>query len=226
MAAVDNEVINLRLCVLEALQACAVVASSDSDRGPPRTARKKTDVVEHSQVFRHIGLLCNEPPEAVRLLFIQSPDSMARQLLLSLARREPSYGIPATKQGRCKPIVGAAAAEWCDFRTCAEGTGWPDRRTAPGTDAQRRSRRSGRLAISPFSPELRLSFLGFAAQLPVRHLPMYGTPSRVTRRLVPDHLPNDCPFVHFDLFDPLVLSVLLVLLVPSANFDARHRVCK
>jgi hypothetical protein len=31
---------------------------------------KKTDVAEHPQVFRHVGLLFNEPPGAAKLLFI------------------------------------------------------------------------------------------------------------------------------------------------------------
>jgi len=33
-------------------------------------AHKKTDVAEHSQVFRHIGLLFNEPPGDAKLLLI------------------------------------------------------------------------------------------------------------------------------------------------------------
>jgi len=37
----------------------------------PLTLRaKKTDVAEHPQVFRHIGLLLNEPPGVARLPFI------------------------------------------------------------------------------------------------------------------------------------------------------------
>jgi hypothetical protein len=31
---------------------------------------KKTDVAEHPQVFRHVGLLFNKRPGAARLLFI------------------------------------------------------------------------------------------------------------------------------------------------------------
>jgi hypothetical protein len=34
----------------------------------PRT--KKADVVEHSKVFDHVGLLFNEPPGTAELLFI------------------------------------------------------------------------------------------------------------------------------------------------------------
>jgi hypothetical protein len=33
-------------------------------------AHKKTDVAEHSQVFRHIGLLFNQPLGDAKLLFI------------------------------------------------------------------------------------------------------------------------------------------------------------
>jgi len=33
-------------------------------------AQQKTDVAEHPQVFRHIGLLFNEPPGVASVLFI------------------------------------------------------------------------------------------------------------------------------------------------------------
>jgi hypothetical protein len=35
---------------------------------------KKADVVEHPEVFRHVGLLFNKPPGLAGLLFIQSSD--------------------------------------------------------------------------------------------------------------------------------------------------------
>jgi hypothetical protein len=35
---------------------------------PPRT--KKADVAEHPEVFDHVGLLINEPPDTAGLLFI------------------------------------------------------------------------------------------------------------------------------------------------------------
>jgi len=34
------------------------------------TKDKKTDVVEHPQVFDHVGLLTNEPPGTAGLLFM------------------------------------------------------------------------------------------------------------------------------------------------------------
>jgi hypothetical protein len=37
---------------------------------PASARKKKTDVAEHPQVFRHIGLLLNEPPGVARLPFI------------------------------------------------------------------------------------------------------------------------------------------------------------
>jgi hypothetical protein len=42
------------------------------------TSAKKTDVTEHPQVFRHIGLLFNEPPSTARLLFIKSSEKLSR----------------------------------------------------------------------------------------------------------------------------------------------------
>jgi hypothetical protein len=36
----------------------------------PTISAKKTDVAEHPRVFRHIGLLFNEPPGTARLPFI------------------------------------------------------------------------------------------------------------------------------------------------------------
>jgi hypothetical protein len=41
-----------------------------------QAAHKKTDVSEHPQVFRHIGLLFNKPPGIPRLLSIQSSETM------------------------------------------------------------------------------------------------------------------------------------------------------
>ena len=36
----------------------------------PKASEKKADVVEHPQVFDHVGLLVNEPPGTAGLLFI------------------------------------------------------------------------------------------------------------------------------------------------------------
>ena len=41
----------------------------DSDRLAPQKT-KKADVVEHPEVFDHVGLLFNEPPGRAGLLFI------------------------------------------------------------------------------------------------------------------------------------------------------------
>jgi len=48
-------------------------SSASSLEGRPRRTgerNKKTDVAEHPQVFRHVGLLFNETPGAAGLLFI------------------------------------------------------------------------------------------------------------------------------------------------------------
>ncbi len=37
---------------------------------PRKAAKKKADVVEHPEVFDHVGLLVNEPPKRTGLLFI------------------------------------------------------------------------------------------------------------------------------------------------------------
>jgi hypothetical protein len=37
---------------------------------PIRTKQKKADVVEHFEMFDHVGLLVNEPPGAAELPFI------------------------------------------------------------------------------------------------------------------------------------------------------------
>ena len=42
-----------------------VVAAVSDQREP-----KKADVAEHPKVFRHVGLLSNEPPGTAELLFI------------------------------------------------------------------------------------------------------------------------------------------------------------
>jgi hypothetical protein len=39
---------------------------------PPQ--QKKADVIELPKAFHHVGLLLNEPPDTVGLLFIQSSD--------------------------------------------------------------------------------------------------------------------------------------------------------
>jgi hypothetical protein len=46
-----------------------------------RQEQKKTDVAEHPQVKRHIGLLFNKPPGSARLLFIQSSESSMKVFL-------------------------------------------------------------------------------------------------------------------------------------------------
>ena len=44
--------------------------SGDRDLARARERKKKTDVVEHPEVFDHVGLLFNEPPGTAGLPFI------------------------------------------------------------------------------------------------------------------------------------------------------------
>ena len=47
------------------------IAITSSRLRPSRTAaNKKADVVEHPEVFDHVGLLGNEPPDPVGLPFL------------------------------------------------------------------------------------------------------------------------------------------------------------
>jgi hypothetical protein len=52
--------------------------------------RKKTDVAEHPQVFRRVGLLFNETPGTAGLLFIQSSE----QPITSLAEPQGQVTLP------------------------------------------------------------------------------------------------------------------------------------
>jgi hypothetical protein len=37
--------------------------------GPEHSEQKKTDVSEHPEVFKHVGLLVNGPPDTIELSF-------------------------------------------------------------------------------------------------------------------------------------------------------------